>query len=35
MEDMILVTESGHEVLTSGLPYTAAEIEAAMTRRAR
>jgi Xaa-Pro aminopeptidase len=32
MEDMILVTASGHEVLTSGLPYTAAEIEAAMRR---
>jgi Xaa-Pro aminopeptidase len=30
MEDMILVTESGHEVLTQGLPYTAAEIEATM-----
>lgn len=32
MEDMILVTASGHEVLTSGLPYTAAEIEAAINR---
>ncbi len=31
MEDMILVTESGHEVLTVGLPYTAGEIEAAMS----
>jgi Xaa-Pro aminopeptidase len=30
MEDMILVTESGHEVLTQGLPYTASEIEAVM-----
>ncbi len=30
MEDMILVTASGHEVLTSGLPYTAAEIESVM-----
>jgi Xaa-Pro aminopeptidase len=30
MEDMILVTETGHEVLTRGLPYTAAEIEAVM-----
>jgi Xaa-Pro aminopeptidase len=30
MEDMILITESGHEVLTTGLPYTASEIEAAM-----
>ncbi|MGH9389963.1 MAG: M24 family metallopeptidase, partial [Vicinamibacteria bacterium] len=30
MEDMILVTETGHEVLTKGLPGTAAEIEAVM-----
>ena len=30
MEDMILVTESGHEILTRGLPYTADEIEAVM-----
>jgi Xaa-Pro aminopeptidase len=33
MEDMILVTPSGHEVLTNGLPSTAAEIEGAMRRR--
>jgi Xaa-Pro aminopeptidase len=32
MEDMILVTASGHEVLTHGLPYTASEIELAMRR---
>jgi Xaa-Pro aminopeptidase len=32
MEDMILVTGSGHEVLTRGLPYTADEIEAVMRR---
>jgi hypothetical protein len=32
MEDMILVTASGHEVLTRGLPYTADEIEAVMRR---
>jgi Xaa-Pro aminopeptidase len=32
MEDMILVTDSGHEILTRGLPYTAAEIEAAVRR---
>jgi Xaa-Pro aminopeptidase len=32
MEDMILVTEHGHEILTRGLPYTASEIEAAMLR---
>ena len=30
LEDMILVTETGHEILTTGLPYTASEIEAAM-----
>ena len=35
MEDMILVTETGHEVLTRGLPYTAAEIEAAMRQAGR
>jgi hypothetical protein len=29
---MILVTASGHEVLTRGLPYTADEIEAVMRR---
>ena len=33
LEDMILVTERGHEVLSAGLPYTAREIEAAMVRR--
>ena len=33
LEDMILVTSSGYEVLTSGLPYTAGEIEAAMSKR--
>jgi Xaa-Pro aminopeptidase len=35
MEDMILVTESGHEVLTRGLPYTAEEIEGAMREAPR
>lgn len=30
MEDMILVTATGPEVLTTGLPYSAAEIERAM-----
>jgi Xaa-Pro aminopeptidase len=30
LEDMILVTESGHEVLTKGLPYTADEVEAVL-----
>ena len=30
LEDMILVTPTGAEVLTTGLPYTAAEIERAM-----
>jgi Xaa-Pro aminopeptidase len=35
LEDMILVTESGHEVLTRGLPYSASEIEQAMAGGAR
>lgn len=30
LEDMILVTPDGHEVLSKGLPYTAEEIEAVM-----
>ena len=34
LEDMILVTPTGAEVLTKGLPYSASEIEAAV-RRAR
>ncbi|HEY2150334.1 MAG TPA: aminopeptidase P N-terminal domain-containing protein [Vicinamibacterales bacterium] len=33
LEDMILVTGGGYEVLTPGLPYTAAEIEASMSKR--
>ena len=33
LEDMILVTPNGAEVLTRGLPYTAAEIERAMRSR--
>jgi Xaa-Pro aminopeptidase len=32
LEDMILVTEEGHEILTKALPYTAEEIEKEMTR---
>ena len=32
LEDMIVVTETGFEVLSTGLPYTADEIEAAMAR---
>ena len=32
LEDMILVTPAGAEVLTRGLPYTSFEIEAAMRR---
>ncbi|MFL5382008.1 MAG: hypothetical protein ACJ8GN_05800 [Longimicrobiaceae bacterium] len=35
MEDMILVTAGGYEILTTGLPYTAAEIESAMRRASR
>ena len=30
LEDMILVTATGHEVLSTGLPYTAEEIERIM-----
>lgn len=33
MEDMILVTRTGSEILTKNLPYTAAEIERAMQHR--
>jgi Xaa-Pro aminopeptidase len=32
LEDMILVTENGHEVLTQALPYTADEIAKAMAQ---
>ena len=32
LEDMILITPTGHEVLSTGLPYEASEIEA-LTRR--
>jgi Xaa-Pro aminopeptidase len=35
LEDMILVTETGYRVLSSGLPYTADEIEARMANPAR
>ena len=30
LEDMILITETGHEILSKGLPHTALEIEAMM-----
>jgi len=30
MEDMILITPTGHEILTKGVPSSAAEIERAM-----
>ena len=33
LEDMLLVDGAGHRMLTAGLPYTAAEIEALMRRR--
>jgi Xaa-Pro aminopeptidase len=33
LEDMILVTLEGADVLTKGLPYTATEIETAMRAR--
>jgi Xaa-Pro aminopeptidase len=32
LEDMILVTDGGHRVLSAGLPYTAEEIERVMER---
>ncbi len=32
LEDMIVVTQDGHEVLSSGLPYRAAEVDAFMAR---
>jgi hypothetical protein len=32
LEDMIVVTSSGYYVVTPGLPYTADEIETAMSR---
>ncbi|HMC55526.1 MAG TPA: aminopeptidase P N-terminal domain-containing protein [Gemmatimonadaceae bacterium] len=35
MEDMVLVTRNGFEILTKGLPYSAAEIERAMRRAPR
>lgn len=33
LEDMLLVTAGGHEILTPGLPYTADEIETAVLAR--
>ncbi len=33
MEDVVLVTETGHEILSSGLPYTVEEIEKLMTQK--
>ena len=30
LEDMILVTRDGHEILTPGLPYSAGEVERAV-----
>lgn len=33
LEDMILITESGYEVLTTGLPYTASDVESIMIDR--
>jgi Xaa-Pro aminopeptidase len=33
LEDMIAVKKDGYEILTSGLPYTALEVEAAMVKR--
>jgi Xaa-Pro aminopeptidase len=33
LEDMIAVRDGSCEILTSGLPYTAREVEAAMAKR--
>ena len=33
LEDMVLVTKTGHEILTPGLPYSAGEIEKAVRPR--
>ena len=33
LEDMILVTTAGHEVLSSGLPYSAAGVADMMQQR--
>jgi Xaa-Pro aminopeptidase len=33
LEDMIAVKNDGYDILTSGLPYTAREVEAAMVKR--
>ena len=30
LEDMVLVTNDGHEILTPGLPYSASEVERAI-----
>ena len=35
LEDMILITKAGHEVLTTGLPYSASEIEEVMAGATR
>ena len=32
LEDMIVIEPNGYRLLTAGLPYTAAEIEATMAR---
>jgi hypothetical protein len=33
LEDMIAITRDGYELLTPGLPYTAREIETAMSKQ--
>jgi hypothetical protein len=35
LEDMIGITPDAYEILTPGLPYSASEIEAVMTKRRR
>jgi Xaa-Pro aminopeptidase len=33
LEDMVLITAAGHEILTPGLPYSATEVERAVRRQ--
>jgi hypothetical protein len=33
LEDLLLITSAGYELLTPGLPYSAAEIERAMAKQ--
>jgi hypothetical protein len=33
LEDVVLVTNTGYDVLSRGMPYTAGEVEAAMRQK--